>query len=405
MLATQFKKHFIAGSRQTKTRVHLMTVKQGENESLKDYIKRFNTESQLFPDLQDNVAFTTLLFGLKSNKLKFKLVHDKVSTFSEAMERVERIIKASEVCKAPVANSKGKRKQEDNYHENRNRRPRRAESDDEGLKYNADRQQRNKKLWCEYHKECGYTTRNCRELKRALNKLSEEGKLNIYLKSPPPKDKQSKAAKEVQESHSSADTNLSINVITGGFASGGLSNRARKSHLRSLEEPIYDIDTPSSTPKDPVMGRKCYVDSLKSPESSVNQEDKGTKRKAMEIDEPQHPVMSIYMAENPKQYGRPRPIEEDESIPLGDDPARTVRIKSVQVCSDSQLIVGQMTKEFEVKEENIKAYFEKDEGLTRSFDKFEIRHIPCSKNQQADALARLASSAEGIAPRISCGKY
>ncbi|XP_021759613.1 uncharacterized protein LOC110724498 [Chenopodium quinoa] len=247
-----------------------MTVKQGENESLKDYIKRFNTESQLIPDLQDNVAFTALLFGLKSNKLKFELVHDKVSTFSEAMERDERIIEASEVCKAPTTNNKGKRKQEDNYHDNRNRRPRRAESDDEGLKYNADRreiyldikhkailpnpnpmntpiEQRNKKLWCEYHKECGHTTRNCRELKRALDKLAEEGKLNRYLKSPP-KDKQSKAAKEVQETHSSADTNLSINVIAGGFASGGLSNRARKSHLRSLEEPIYDIGTPSSIP-------------------------------------------------------------------------------------------------------------------------------------------------------------
>uniref|UniRef100_A0A803MT92 Retrotransposon gag domain-containing protein n=1 Tax=Chenopodium quinoa TaxID=63459 RepID=A0A803MT92_CHEQI len=59
MLATQFKKHFIAGSRQTKTSVHIMT---------------------------DNVAFTALLFGLKSNKLKFEFVHDKVSTFSEAME-------------------------------------------------------------------------------------------------------------------------------------------------------------------------------------------------------------------------------------------------------------------------------------------------------------------------------
>ncbi|XP_021717068.1 uncharacterized protein LOC110684934 [Chenopodium quinoa] len=275
MLATQFKKHFIAGSRQTKTSVHLMTVKQGENESLKDYIKRFNTESQLIPDLQDNVDFTALLFGLKSNKLKFELVHDKVSTFSKAMERAERIIEASEVCKAPVANNKGKRNQEDNYHDNRNRRPRRAESDDEGLKYNVDRreiyldinhkailpkpnpmntpiEQRNKKLWCEYHKECGHTTRNCRELKRALDKLAEEGKIKRYLKSPP-KDKQSKAAKEVQEAHSSADTNLSINVIAGGFASGGLSNRARKSHLRSLEEPIYDIGTPSSTPKDPLM--------------------------------------------------------------------------------------------------------------------------------------------------------
>uniref|UniRef100_A0A803LXD8 Retrotransposon gag domain-containing protein n=1 Tax=Chenopodium quinoa TaxID=63459 RepID=A0A803LXD8_CHEQI len=330
MIATQFKKHFIAGSRQTKTSVHLMTVKQGENESLKDYIKRFNTESQLIPDLQDNVAFTALLVGLKSNKLKFELVHDKVSTFSEAMERAERIIEASEVCKAPVENNKGKRRQEDNYHDNRNRRPRRAESDDEGPKYNADRreiyldikhkailpkpnpmntpiEQRNKKLWCEYHKECGHTTRSCRELKRALDKLDEEGKLNRYLKSPL-NDKQSGASKEVQEAHSSADTNISINVIAGGFGSRGLSNRARKSHLRSLEEPIYDIGTPSSTPKDPLM------------------EDKGAKRKAMDIDEPQHPIMSIYMAESPKQYGRPKPIEEDESIPLGDDPARTMRV-------------------------------------------------------------------------------
>ncbi|XP_021744015.1 uncharacterized protein LOC110710066 [Chenopodium quinoa] len=167
------------------------SIRTKGNESLKEYIKRFNTESQRIPDLQDNVAFTALLFGLKSNKMKFELVHDKVSTFSESMERAERIIESSEVCKAPVANNKGKRKQEDNYHENRNRRSRRAESDDEGLKYNVDRyeiyfdirhkaillkpnpmntpiEQRNRKLWCEYHKECGHTTRNCKDLKRAL---------------------------------------------------------------------------------------------------------------------------------------------------------------------------------------------------------------------------------------------
>uniref|UniRef100_A0A803NEB6 RNase H type-1 domain-containing protein n=1 Tax=Chenopodium quinoa TaxID=63459 RepID=A0A803NEB6_CHEQI len=326
------------------------------NESLKEYIKRFNTESQRIPDLQDNVAFTALLFGLKSNKMKFELVHDKVSTFSESMERAERIIESSEVCKAPVANNKGKRKQEDNYHENRNRRSRRAESDDEGLKYNVDRY------------EIYFDIRH-----KAI--LLKPNPMNTPIEQ------------------------RNRKLWSGGFASGGLSKRARKGHLRSLEEPIYDIGTPSSTPKDPLMfeERKCYVDSLNSPESSVNQEDKGAKRKAMDIDEPQLPVMNIYMAENPKKYGRPRPIEEDESIPLGDDPART--IKSVQVCSDSQLNVEKMTKEFEVKEENMKAYFEKAENLTRSFDNFEIKHIPRSRNQQADALARLASSAEGIAPR------
>ncbi|XP_021742835.1 uncharacterized protein LOC110708917 [Chenopodium quinoa] len=84
---------------------------------------------------------------------------------------------------------------------------------------------------------------------------------------------------------------------------------------------------------------------------------------------------------------------------LGLNLCKFMKIKSIQVCSDSQLIVGQMTKEFEVKEENMKAYFEKAESLARSFDNFEIRHIPRSQNQQADALARLASSAEGITPR------
>uniref|UniRef100_A0A803N7D0 Retrotransposon gag domain-containing protein n=1 Tax=Chenopodium quinoa TaxID=63459 RepID=A0A803N7D0_CHEQI len=226
-----------------------MMVKQGENDSLKDYIKRFNTESMLIPELQDNVSFTTLLFRLKSNKLKFELVHDKVITFSEAIERAERIIEASEVCKALVVNNKGKRKQEDNYHENKNRRSRRAKINDEGLKYDADRreiyldiknkailskpnpmntpiEQRSKKFLFEYYKECGHTTRNCRELKRALEKL---------------------------EAHSSAETNMIINVIARGFSSRGLSNRARKGHLRSLEEPIYDIVTPSSTPKNLLM--------------------------------------------------------------------------------------------------------------------------------------------------------
>uniref|UniRef100_A0A803MWP8 Uncharacterized protein n=1 Tax=Chenopodium quinoa TaxID=63459 RepID=A0A803MWP8_CHEQI len=281
------------------TLIALMFITLGIGFNLSPAPKDFvNPAHKLIPDLHDNVAFRALLFGLKSNKLKFELVHDKVSTFSEAMERAERIIEASEhKAILPKPNP-----------------------------MNTPIEQKNKKLWCEYHKECGHTTRNCRELKRALDKLAEEGKLYRYLKSPS-KDKQSKAAKDLQEAHSSADINLSINVIAGGFASGGLSNRARKSHLRSLEEPIYDIGTPSSAPKDPLMfeGRKCYVDSLKSPENSVNQEDKGAKRKAMEIDEPQHPVMRIYMAENPKQYGRPRPIEEDENIPLGDDPARTVR--------------------------------------------------------------------------------
>uniref|UniRef100_A0A803NAJ2 Uncharacterized protein n=1 Tax=Chenopodium quinoa TaxID=63459 RepID=A0A803NAJ2_CHEQI len=94
-------------------------------------------------------------------------------------------------------------------------------------------EQRNKKLCCEYHRECGYTTRNCRELKRALDELADEGKLNQYLKNSP---KEHQGRKIVQEVHSPANNNISINVIIVGYAPRGLSNRVRKSHLRSLEE-------------------------------------------------------------------------------------------------------------------------------------------------------------------------
>ena len=41
---------------------------------------------------------------------------------------------------------------------------------------------RNMDLWCEYHKEHDHTLSQCRELKKVLDKLADEGKLDRYLK-------------------------------------------------------------------------------------------------------------------------------------------------------------------------------------------------------------------------------
>uniref|UniRef100_A0A803NAJ3 Uncharacterized protein n=1 Tax=Chenopodium quinoa TaxID=63459 RepID=A0A803NAJ3_CHEQI len=83
-----------------------------------------------------SVATTIVSYSparVRSNKLKFELVHDKVTTFSKAMERAKRIIEASDVYKTPSAKEKGKRKPEDNYHDNKNKRPRRVESEEAEL--------------------------------------------------------------------------------------------------------------------------------------------------------------------------------------------------------------------------------------------------------------------------------
>ena len=41
---------------------------------------------------------------------------------------------------------------------------------------------RNIDIWCDYHKEDDHTLSQCRELKKVLDKLADEGKLDRYLK-------------------------------------------------------------------------------------------------------------------------------------------------------------------------------------------------------------------------------
>lgn len=62
--------------------------------------------------------------------------------------------------------------------------------------------------------------------------------------------------------------------------------------------------------------------------------------------------------------------------------------------SDSQLIMGQVNREFEVKDESMKMYLQQVKEFIKKFDKFTLAHILRSKNAQADSLARLVSSAE-----------
>ena len=40
---------------------------------------------------------------------------------------------------------------------------------------------RNYNLWCDYHREYGHTLEQCRELKRILHQMAEEGKLGRFL--------------------------------------------------------------------------------------------------------------------------------------------------------------------------------------------------------------------------------
>lgn len=72
---------------------------------------------------------------------------------------------------------------------------------------------------------------------------------------------------------------------------------------------------------------------------------------------------------------------------------------------ESQLIVGQVSGEYESKEDNMRMYIGKSQELIKQLTKFDINHLPKFENQQADALAGMASSAVGLASRTTSGRY
>ncbi|XP_068504532.1 uncharacterized protein [Phaseolus vulgaris] len=63
--------------------------------------------------------------------------------------------------------------------------------------------------------------------------------------------------------------------------------------------------------------------------------------------------------------------------------------------SDSLLITGQVTGEFQAKDPQMAAYLEYVQELRKSFVSFEVVHVQREQNARADLLAKLASSGKG----------
>ena len=67
-----------------------------------------------------------------------------------------------------------------------------------------------------------------------------------------------------------------------------------------------------------------------------------------------------------------------------------MRVESLDIYSDSQLVVYQVTNEYQARGKKMAAYLLKAKDLLSAFSSFKIQQVPRERNTQADALARLA---------------
>ncbi|KAM2134918.1 hypothetical protein ACFXTH_003767 [Malus domestica] len=84
---------------------------------------------------------------------------------------------------------------------------------------------------------------------------------------------------------------------------------------------------------------------------------------------------------------------EYEALLAGLCLAKHLGVKQIDIFSDSQLVVNQVTNNFDAKDSSMTAYLAQTQLLLQHFH-YQITQIPRAANSHADALARLTSAVE-----------
>jgi len=72
-LGNSFVRHFVGGQRSKRPADHLLTIRQGKNETLRSYVKCLTREVLEVDEVDDKVQLTTFKAGLKSREFMVTL--------------------------------------------------------------------------------------------------------------------------------------------------------------------------------------------------------------------------------------------------------------------------------------------------------------------------------------------
>lgn len=218
-LSNAFLRHFIEGQRPKRLADHLLTIRQGEKETLRSYVKRFTRETLEVDKADDKVQLTTFKAGLKSRDLVASLAKNPSKVMVEMLLKAQKYMSANDALAAikDVEKLGDKGKKEDK-HRGQKREPPDCQNndgdrrkDDKGprmvrftplvmpvdkilmqikdehyLKWprplHSSPNIRDKNKYFRFHKDHDHNTEDCRDLKEQIEELIRKGKLQRYVK-------------------------------------------------------------------------------------------------------------------------------------------------------------------------------------------------------------------------------
>ncbi|XP_030959200.1 uncharacterized protein LOC115981169 [Quercus lobata] len=219
-LSKLFVNNFIRGQRHKRSSSSLLTIEQGENESLWSFITRFNREALNVDKADDKLLLTAFHNGVNSDLFIHKLCEKEPRSMAEFVHSAQNFMNAEDAIiakkrkrsKRVGANpsrhpEQGPRPKKGRMEERKDRDSKKLGSstrnqqytplnipleqvlmqirDDPSLKWpkkmKRDPNKRNRNKYCRFHRDHGHDTEECFNLKQQIKNLIRQGKLRNFL--------------------------------------------------------------------------------------------------------------------------------------------------------------------------------------------------------------------------------
>ena len=99
-LSSAFLRHFIGRQCPRRPVDYLLTVRQGEKETLRSYVKQFTRETLEVDEANDKVQLTTFKAGLRSRDLVTSLAKNPPKTMAEMLLKAQKYMNAEDALAA-----------------------------------------------------------------------------------------------------------------------------------------------------------------------------------------------------------------------------------------------------------------------------------------------------------------
>ncbi|XP_015953852.1 uncharacterized protein LOC127747529 [Arachis duranensis] len=248
---------------------YLGTIKQGQHESLKDYLIRFADATMEIPDLDPNIHLHALKAGLRPGKFRETIAITKPKILEKFRERVAGQIEIEELREAQKTDKQPTRKEDEKTFRPPSRKDQKkpfklTPKFDTYIRFNTKRENIIKEILnakivkpparagsyqdqqfvdrskhCAFHQKYGHTTDECVIAKDLLERLARQGLLEKYVEGRKSRKTKKESEERSTERKKGKWTTTDpprgiINCISGGYAGGGETSSAQKRSYRAM---------------------------------------------------------------------------------------------------------------------------------------------------------------------------